>query len=279
MGAFGGFSDWKSRGLIIECISALCLVFLRCNPQILDEDLHTEGNLNMMNEQREKFDFQRIRGVQEGLFIRNINGAVRIAGIGESDEVTITGWKIVRARTAEDAKSHIGDIKINVDESSRELNITTNHPVSGSGVDYRVDYDIQIPELWSITADIKNGDIRVSRPRNTLIIILSNGTIDAEDVVASVRANVTNGKVRVKQNLPERGSCSLSVINGTIDLLLEKNASAELRARVTTGLVFVEDLSFTAKTSTHHEFSGKLKDGKGRVNLSATNGVINIKGF
>ena len=238
----------------------------------------SSDHITWKEEYTEKYEWSSAAGENKKFILNNINGIVAVEGITYLNRVKVTAWKTVRAESTEIAKSHMGDISIDIQEMQNACRVTTRHSHIAHEGGYKVNYTVELPDTWSVKIENKNGDIQISNLKNTLILNLNNGTIRAADVAADVHAQVVNGNVHVKQILPLNGVCKLKTINGSIHLLLNKEASTVISARANNGTVFGENLSSNLEKN-QREFQHVLSDGKGTVNLTVGNGSIDIGYF
>ncbi|MGD1045183.1 MAG: hypothetical protein ABR936_07635 [Bacteroidota bacterium] len=209
-------------------------------------------------------------------FISNKNGTVCVVGTSKRENIKITGWKSVQAKTLEEAKFHLADINIDIQELQNQVRVKTEHPDGMQGIQYQVNYEIEIPSEWSMSVENKNGDIRISGIKNNLKIKLHNGTVNASDIFSNVQVEIANGNIQINQTFPQNGLCLLKTINGSINLLLNKDASAIVNANVRTGVIFTESLHCKSQLNDPKGFQCTLNDGRGVIKLSTVNGQINI---
>ena len=96
---------------------------------------------------------------------------------------------------------------------------------------------------------------------------------------SNVNVTGTNGTISGKVNLPENGSCVLTLVNGNISLLVPRSLSAAVSASVTVGTVSVTNLSIAYTTNIRTSVVGNAGGGKGTVRLSSVNGVVQLIGL
>jgi hypothetical protein len=246
--------------------------------------LHTEqqyrstdrGKLYYKEERSENFEFHTEPGQSKQFLLNNTNGTISIEGSSDGDTVKITARKIVRAETEEEAQSLLSEIEIEREEVPSAVRVRTRHPDGRHGISFQVDYMVTVPETWAISVQNKNGDVRIYKRKNSVTVELQNGTVRASDISANVHAEILNGKIHLGQNLPPNGLCDLKVTNGAIDLLLNREASAVVRADITMGTITAHQLNRSSTLSREDGFRCVLNDGKGIVNLSVVNGKITI---
>jgi hypothetical protein len=230
-------------------------------------------------EYRESFNSTREISGRTGLFVSNVNGAITVFGVDTLTEVLISGSKIVKDRTLDEAKRHIGDIQIDIQESSSTLAIKTSQPNSSGGRTYQVDYEILAPSSWEVTVGDVNGSIGILNIHNSVSASIVNGSASANDIIGSTSISVTNGTISGKILLPENGSCTFDLVNGNATLLIPRTTSATVSATVANGSVSVTNLPIVFSTSSRTSISGVVGAGKGTIRLSSVNGIVQLLGF
>ena len=71
----------------------------------------------------------------------------------------------------------------------------------------------------------------------------------------------------------------MSKVNGSIQLSIPQNTSAEFSATVTIGDISVSNLVLQNQESTPNSLRGTLGAGQGTISLSTVNGNIRVTGF
>ncbi len=226
-------------------------------------------------EYRESFNSTREISGRTGLFVSNVNGAITVFGIDTLTEVLISGSKIVKDRTLDEAKRHIGDIQ----ESSSTLAIKTSQPNSSGGRTYQVDYEILAPSSWEVTVGDVNGSIGILNIHNSVSASIVNGSVSANDIIGSTSVSVTNGTVSGKVFLPENGFCAFDLVNGNATLLVPRTTSATVSATATNGSVSVTNLPVVFSTNSRTSVAGVVGTGKGTIRISSVNGIVQLLGF
>ncbi|MGB5849262.1 MAG: hypothetical protein WBH40_12285 [Ignavibacteriaceae bacterium] len=177
------------------------------------------------------------------LKVEGINGSVNVESVMGTNQVSISGGKIVSSDTYQDASSHLKDITIEISELSNELLVKTLQPQYADGRSYTVNYTINVPSNLSVIVSNINGDI--------------------------------NGRV----NVPINGTVDLRLINGIINLNIPQNTSANLSASLVNGIISVHNLTLHNRVATGHSLLGTLGDGQGEISLNTTNGIIDVLGY
>ncbi|MCX6134577.1 MAG: hypothetical protein NTU47_12245 [Ignavibacteriales bacterium] len=230
-------------------------------------------------EHRENFLYTRAVAGKTELFVANINGSVTVIGVDTLGEARISGTKIVKDQSEDAATRHMIEIAIDVQESPSALTIKTLQPNTGGGRTYEVNYEILVPTAWKTTVANVNGDIVIHNFRNAVTSSVVNGTVNATDISASTNITATNGTINGKVNLPENATCSLTLVNGNVTLLVPSTLSASVSATVTLGTVSVTGVPVSCTTNTQTSVVGVAGSGKGTVRLSSVNGFVKLLGL
>jgi len=180
---------------------------------------------------------------QTFLKVEGINGSVSVKSVSGSNQVSISGEKIVSSTTYQDASSHLKDIIIEIDELTNELLVKTVQPQFLDGRTYTVNYTINVPSHISVMVTNINGEI--------------------------------NGRISV----PLNGTLDMSLQNGIIELDIPQNTSADFAASSVNGIISVHNLTLHNRVATGHSLLGTLGDGQGVISLGTTNGKIEVIGY
>jgi len=249
----------------------LLLILAGCEINDFDGDPNSEY--------RESFLFTKAVGARSELFISNVNGAVMIIGVDTLNEVRISGSKIVKDQSDDEARRHIVDIEIDMQESPSTLTIKTLQPNTSGRRTYQVNYEVMIPSSWRVTVSNVNGNVDIQNIRNTVSTMVVNGTVNATEIAGNVSVTVTNGVISGKVQIPENGSCAFNLVNGNATLLVPRTTSASVTATVTLGTVSVSNLPIVYSMNTRTSVTGVVGAGKGTIRLSSVNGVVQLLGY
>jgi hypothetical protein len=211
------------------------------NPQDGDEGSGTNNNNKV--KARKSFSHTVYLTSQTILKVEGINGSIKVESVSGSNQVSISGEKIVSSDTYQDASSYLKDISIEIDELTNELLVKSSHPNSSGGRSYKVNYTIKVPSQISLIVSNINGEI--------------------------------NGKVAV----PINGTLDMGLQNGSIDLEIPQSTSADFAARLANGTISTHNLTLHNRVATGRSLQGILGDGQGVISLRTTNGKINVLGF
>ena len=82
-----------------------------------------------------------------------------------------------------------------------------------------------------------------------------------------------------KVTLPQNGKIEMTSVNGSIDLDIPDDTSADLSAALVVGTISVSGLTVQNVTNTLLTYKCTLRSGQGDINLQTVNGNINVRGF
>jgi hypothetical protein len=249
------------------------LMFLALSCEINDVNNNSDA------EYRDSFLYTRSTGARTEFFINNVNGELTVIGVDTLSEIRISGTRIVKDQSVEDARQHIDDIEIDVVESSSVLSVKTIQPNTSNGRTYQVKYEVMIPSSWRVTASNVNGGVEISSIRNSVTTMVVNGTVSVSEISGSASVSVTNGTISGRVYLPENGNCNFTLVNGNVNLLVPRTTSADVNATVAVGTVSVTNLPIVYGTNSRTTVSGVLGSGKGTIRLSTVNGLVQLIGF
>ncbi len=195
---------------------------------------------------------------QTELIIEDTNGSVTITGSDTTDILSCTISKKVTSNVSEDdARSHISDIEVTVNNDANTVKYEVAHP-SSDNISYEVNFDIVLPNNFNHTITLDNGDITLQSATTTVNVDLLNGTCTA-DLFLSETCDVL-----------------ISIGNGEIALTLPDSTNANLAASVVNGAISNTGLTFTDQQTSSTLFTGTLGTGNGNIALSVVNGHVEM---
>ena len=173
----------------------------------------------------------------------------------------VTGVRIVKSESDEDARRHLEYLEVRIEELGGELSVRTIQPENSNVRNYQVDYKISLPRSWSVEVSELNGNVILNDIRGGAWVDLMNGHIEGNLV------------------LPTDGEIDLQTVNGEIDLHIPARTSARFSADFVNGGINVSGLTLRDEVRTRNSLRGTLGDGRGQLLLRITNGVIDVRGF
>jgi len=157
---------------------------------------------------------------QTSLKVEGINGSISVESVSGTNQVSISGEKIVSSDTYQDANSHLKNITIDIDELTNEILLKTLQPQYSNGRSYQVNYTITIPSNLSITIDNVNGSIQLEIPQTTsanFSASLVNGSISLQNLILHNKVVTSKSLMGTLGN--GQGTISLRTTNGNINVL------------------------------------------------------------
>ena len=208
------------------------------------------------------------------------NGEVVVTGQSDAKHVRVTAQLYVGSDSQEDAELHLVDLDILVTDDTDEILIQTIQPENFNGRQYRVEYDIIVPNSFEVSVSQVNGDVAILDIQSNIEVLNKNGGVFLSGIVGGVTADVDNGGIECNMVLPVNETINLSANNGGLELSIPISTSAEFSASVNgIGVIIVSDLDITYSLSTSQSRTGTLGDGEGSIVLSTVNGNIEVIGF
>jgi hypothetical protein len=211
------------------------------------------------------------------LEVKNTNGFIRVEVGG--DQVDVRAERVARASTPEAAKEMLSKIEMVEDVTADRVRIETRRPSGGfghGGVEVR--YTIRVPSSAQVELQNTNGEVRVTGVTRGVRMSTTNGAIDGRGLAGEVRATTTNGGVEIElASMTE--PVHVSTTNGHVSVRIPSNAKADLQATCTNGGIDVSGLELDVEGErTRRRLAGRLNGGGPRLEVSTTNGAIEIKG-
>ena len=238
-----------------------------------------EFNIGLASE-RASDEWKREYTIQPGgrLEIRNINGPVTVEPAKEGEQVQVRAERTARAASEEAARELLGRLEIEEEVGPAAVRVRTKAP-SGWRQGHEVKYFVRAPASIEIAAHTTNGPIRLHGLPNGLEVSSVNGGIQGDGLSGAVEARTTNGGVDIQMTTVQPGGVKLSTTNGGISLGLPRDARADISARVTNGGIDPDDsLGIDVRERSRRTLDGRLNGGGSPVELSTTNGGIQIRG-
>lgn len=209
--------------------------------------------------------------------LENINGNVVIEA-WDRDEVEVSAVKRASSQEALD------DLQIEVDTTADRLSIETRfRRRSGSSKQRRggsVDYTLHVPRSARLSdVDLVNGDLTIRAVDGDIEASLVNGDVEAVDLSGDVELSTVNGTLSASfAELAEGQRVDLSSVNGSLDVQVPQNSSADFEASTVHGKISSE-LGFEVKKGEYvgSSMSGRLGGGGASVELDNVNGAITVR--
>jgi DUF4097 and DUF4098 domain-containing protein YvlB len=210
---------------------------------------------------RDSFNYHVSAGAHSRLRLEGVNGRIRIEGSSDSASVLVSGERIVKSDSDEDARRHLEYLEVRINELGGELAVRTVQPENTNGRSYEVNYTISLPRNWRVEVEELNGNVILN------------------DVHGGARVDLMNGRIEGNLFLPMDGELELQTVNGQIDLRIPERTSARFFANTVNGGIHVSGLTLRDEVRTRRSLEGILGEGCGQISLHITNGTIDVRGF
>lgn len=247
------------------------------------------------------------------LSVRNVNGSISVQPWDQA-EIRIHAKKVVKRSSRESAEETARKIEIAIQTTGDRVEVETRAEGSRHrGEDWvdavfsldwlfslskggaNVEYTISVPARLDVDLGTTNGNVEVGALDGRAEIGTVNGNVEVEGLKAGLAAQTVNGNIsaRALEGEAEAATvngnieaefvkgrmhrCDFETVNGNIAVSLPESVQADLDAQTVNGSIVSElPLSLKGETRKRH-IQGQLNGGGPRLELSTTNGGIEIK--
>jgi len=203
----------------------------------------------------------------------NVNGSVQIEG-WDKDEVEVRAVKSSLA----DARQ-LEEVKIEVESRPGTVAVHTRYPATESA-EVAVEYHIHVPNRTLLACvTTVNGSLRVRGVSGGGDLKSVNGNVEVTDSSGRFNAKTTNGDLKLElRRLIDGAPMNLETVNGSVELGLPSNASADLRVRNMNGDLYSDfPVTSTEALPGARAFHGRLgHGGGGPISVRTVNGGIRL---
>jgi hypothetical protein len=275
-------------------IPALLLIFglagLAC-----EDDHAVNGHCDHYAE--EPFEFNVDMQDQVRFRLVGMTGTVEITGQSGVEVITIAGERRVGASSNSEARAHLDDIEVDVQDGDDDVRIRTIYHGDAEDRCYEVNYRITLPpdlevrvtnQVGTVTVEEMERNVRASVVTGGVIldhvhgdadIDVTTGNVELEDFYGSASADLTTGNLCCRAYLPPEGELDLKTITGQMTVYLPESTSAHLTASLATGQISIANLPLEDPNISDNYISGRLGDGEGTITLLVITGQLSIFGF
>lgn len=217
------------------------------------------------------------------LTVNNPNGTVTIEGGADTNEVTVTGVKIVyTTRGNADPQALLEAVTINITGDGTQATVET---VIDSGTIFAngtptVEYTMIIPYQADVTVVQANGTVSIIDVMGDITVDQANGAIMTDETQGNLDLNLANGSIRVihpSTLLPTENIMCIGAV-GDIDVYIPPGSAFDIIADVAVGNINSD--SFTLPTSgigfLGDSVSGAVGGGGASLILQLAVGTINV---
>jgi hypothetical protein len=213
------------------------------------------------------------------LILAMTNGEITVTG-GDTDRITVTAERTVRARTEEAAKEQLATFEMKEEVSPSRVSIDSTSRGIQINVSRHIKYVVTLPRTAALSLNVTNGEIRVSGIGGHFIAEASNGEITATALQKSAQVSTSNGEIDLSFDHVAAGADGIraETTNGTIMVTIPTTTNASVSARVVNGAISHEGLDLKIAESSRRRVDGTLGTGGPQIRLETTNGAISISG-
>ncbi len=227
--------------------------------------------------------------VPEGrwLYVRNLNGAIRVArASGSRIEVEATK----RWRRGDPDLVRIEQRKVGDDVIICALwNDRTDCDTDGYRTrdydrrdrndrnDTSVEFLVRLPAGVKLAVSSVNGGLDISGATSEVDASTVNGGIEATSSGGPVRANTTNGSITVRMNEVGNEDLEFETVNGSVEVWVPGNLNAEVDMRTVNGRVSSDFPMTLSGRINPRSIRAKIGDGGRRLRFSTINGSIELR--
>ncbi|HEY7057022.1 MAG TPA: DUF4097 family beta strand repeat-containing protein [Vicinamibacterales bacterium] len=244
-------------------------------------DAYQRRNNDAREEQVERYTKTVKLGATGELDVANVSGDITVTR-GSGSDATVEVIKTARARSADEAKSQLQLVQVDIAERAGRVEIRARYP-SGEGmvsnrrnVNVSVSYNITAPGNTRLTAKSVSGNIKVTDIK---------GDVSAESVSGNVQIG-GSGRVGLAKSVSGNVEIADTQIDGTLeagsisgDVVMRKVAARRIDTSTISGTVRMEDMQCdridAQSISGPVAFSGALARG-GRYALKSHSGEVTV---
>ena len=163
------------------------------------------------------------------LSVKNARGRTVIVGRADAKEVSVVANKTVVGRDGDDAKQMLDRLTMNVSEHGGEIVIETRddnsksdhdgwsvslfHIVKGWRQNSWIDYTIEVPYSFDVSAAATSGEVRVSNIGGKAEIVATSGDVNIRGVGGDVATHLTSGDLQL---VDVGGNLSVAATSGNV---------------------------------------------------------------
>lgn len=220
------------------------------------------------------------------LYVRNLNGPIRVERGGDKTEVTAE--KRWRRGDPEDVRIEMRKVGTNGEDvlicamwrNISECDESGYHGRSGRGWndrdDVSVDFVVKIADGVKLDLNAVNGGLRIDGATSAVEAHTVNGGIDATSSGGPVIASTVNGSIEVRMGQLGDKDLEFETVNGGIEVYVPDGLDAEVDMRTVNGGVTSDfPLTVTGRINTRHIRATIGKGGR-RLEFRTVNGSVKL---
>lgn len=208
--------------------------------------------------------------------IANVNGRIDFEA-ADSDTVEVATERIARAATDHAAKDILGRVNIREDVTADRVSLETGSMGMMVAASLEIRYRVRAPRAAAVNLKTVNGRIAVDGGAGTMELKSTNGAIEIRGTTGAVTAGTTNGPISASFSTVDATPIALETTNGRVELVLPRDARANLDASCTNGRIDVSGLTLESSEQSRRHVIGRLNGGGAAVSVRTTNGGIRVR--
>ncbi|HEX8475761.1 MAG TPA: hypothetical protein VF666_17180 [Pyrinomonadaceae bacterium] len=220
--------------------------------------------------------FTKTYALKEGatLSLKNMRGDIKIEGWDEENAEV----KIVKRGGSDDERKRA---RITASNDENQLALATSPMAMTSHVE--VDYEIKLPRATKHLEIVSlNSDVELSNMAGSVSLNIQQGEIHLENIGGVVRTQLVKGKTKIAFNdktLAGREPNNISTVNGEVELSIEQDINADIKAEIVDGEIEADDdFGFeVVKRPIGQHLIGRTGAGGKPIVIKVVNGQIKIK--
>jgi len=219
--------------------------------------------------------------------IKNVNGEIYVESWGK-DKVEIFADIEVKASHSRDAEEFMDKVRIEIDRTADEIYIRPDYPkLKDNGIldsifgnkkpSVRVNFSIKVPEKARVALNSMNGSVQAENIGGHADLVTVNGKIVAKNMRNTIEAKTTNGGINVElDDVQLTDDMSFHTVNGSINLYVPQNISADIDISTTNGGVHTDfPLTVEGKWGPK-SIRGSVNGGGNQIKLKTVNGSVSL---
>ena len=211
------------------------------------------------------------------------NGATNNINPGQNGSIRVHGWNnsdvlvkaCIQAAAASDSEARALASQVSIAQGAGM--IEPSGPSTNDRSYWNVSYEVWVPNASNLELKAKNGSIAVESVRGQIHFQTLNGSVKLNEVAGNVEGSTTNGSllIDVAGSGWTGSGLRAETTNGSVQLNLPENVSAQVQASTVNGRVKV-DFPVTVSGEISKTMTFQLGGGGPLIEAKTVNGSIHI---
>jgi hypothetical protein len=191
-------------------------------------------------------------GASHQIVLDNISGSIDVVGY-EGSDIQLVAHRTSYGTSAEGLRESKEKITLDVREEPGKIILYVNTPwrCGDGSVSYRrredygfdadIDFELRVPSNADFfLRTVNKGAITVSNMKGSFEVSNVNGGIDMSGITGAGLVSTVNGKVGVRFRKNPDSRCGFKTVNGTIEIEVPGELSADLKLKTFNGEVYTD---------------------------------------